>query len=65
MPAALAAMIEDRQAAETAARRAFGGIPAATRRDIHQRAATLGIALELMDDGRELRLTVEAPAIAE
>ena len=65
MPAALAAMIEDRQAADTAARRAFGGIPTATRREIQQRAATLGVTLELSDDGSELRLTVEAPAVAD
>jgi signal transduction histidine kinase len=65
MPAALAAMIEDRRAADTAAKRAVGAIPAATRRDIAQRAATLGVTLELADDGREVRIVVEGPAGTE
>jgi two-component system sensor histidine kinase DegS len=62
VPAALQAMIDDRRAAETAARRVVGGLPAATRREIRQRAATLGVEVELREDGQELRLTVEAPA---
>lgn len=62
MPAALAAMIDDRRAAETAARRAVDGVPSATRRAIQQRAATLGVSLELAEDGSEVRLVVEAPA---
>ena len=65
MPAALAAMIEDRRAADTAAKRAVGAIPAATLREIRQRAATLGITLEIAEDGRELRVAVEAPTAAE
>ena len=65
MPAALAAMIEDRRAADTAAKRAVGAIPGATRRDIAQRAATLGVTLELAEDGREVRLVVEGPAGTE
>ncbi len=65
MPAALAAMIEDRRMANTAARRSVGGLVPATRRDIRQRASTLGILLELTDDSRDLRLVVEASAGAE
>jgi hypothetical protein len=60
MPAALAAMIEDRQAAASAAKRAVSGLPAATRREIAQRAATLGIAMVLLQDDQELVLTVES-----
>ena len=62
MPAALAAMIEDRDADESAARRAVGGLPPATRREIQQRAATLGLTIEVAQDGLEVRVMVEAPA---
>ena len=60
MPAALAEMIQARQAAETAAERAGSALPIATWREIQQRAGTLGIAAELSEDGRELRLAVPA-----
>jgi len=62
MPAALAEMIQARQAAETAAERAGSALPIATWREIQQRAGTLGIAVELSGDGRELRLVVPAGA---
>jgi hypothetical protein len=62
MPAALAEMIQARQAAETAAERAGSALPIATWRDIQQRAGTLGIAVELSEDGREVRLVVPAGA---
>ncbi len=65
IPVALAAMIEDRRVADTAAKRAVGAIPAATQREIRQRASTLGVILEIAADGREVRLLVEAPAVAE
>ena len=58
-------MIEDRRAADTAAKRAVGAIPAATRREIQQRAATLGIAMTMTEDGREVRLVVEAGTAPE
>lgn len=64
-PAALVAMIEDRRVADTAAKRAVGAIPAAIRREIQQRADALDIVLDLAEDGREIRLVVEAPADPE
>jgi hypothetical protein len=63
MPAALAAMIDERRAVETAARRAVGGVPASTRREIVQRASTLGVVVEILEDGREVRLLVDPSAI--
>src|SRR3954447_13002370 len=60
MPGALQAMIDDRREEETAAHRAVSGLPASTRREIRQRADTLGIAFELSEDGQEVRLVVEA-----
>jgi len=65
MPAALAAMIEERRKANTVARRSVGGLPPATRREIRQRASTLDILLELTDDSRDLRLVVEASTDTE
>ena len=53
MPAALAEMIESNQ---RAANRAAGLSPAAWR-EIQQRAGPLGLHVELLDDGRELRLS--------
>ncbi|MBM4408761.1 MAG: hypothetical protein FJ038_09245 [Chloroflexi bacterium] len=51
MPAALAEMIESTQ---RAANQAAGLSPAAWR-EIQQRAEPLGLYVELLDDGRELR----------
>jgi len=64
LPPALAAMIEERRAeaeAATAAARSPVGLPAATWREIEERAATLGIAAELLGGGSELRLRVPLP----
>ncbi|MBF8290343.1 MAG: HisKA 3 protein [Chloroflexi bacterium] len=66
LPPALAAMVEDRRAdhgeAEAAARRAAVVVlPASTWRQISERAATLGIELELLDGGGRLRLTAALP----
>ncbi len=58
LPPALAAMIEDRRVADSAAVRLGTGMPVATWRDIEQRATTMGIRAELSEDGRELRLAV-------
>jgi hypothetical protein len=56
MPAALAAMIESNQRAANRA----SGLSGAAWREIRQRAATLGLHAELLDDGRELRITTAA-----
>jgi two-component system sensor histidine kinase DegS len=67
MPAALAAMIEDRQderAAAHAATVAPIALAAKTWRDIQARAATLGIRVELSADGAELRIVIDLPPSA-
>ncbi|MBI3745417.1 MAG: hypothetical protein HY264_02605 [Chloroflexi bacterium] len=69
MPAALAAMVEDRRAkhqaaAEAARTAAVIRLPARLQRDLVQRAATLGIEAEILDDGGCLRLTVAVPGSA-
>ena len=66
LPPALAAMMEDRRAdardaVEAARREAIVILPPSTWREIHGRAATLGMTAELRADGAELVLTVEAP----
>ncbi len=66
LPPALAAMIEDRReqaeaAAETARNAAIVALPATAWREIQQRAATVGIAAELMAGGAELRIGVDLP----
>ena len=61
MPAALAEMIADRRAAEAVARRAVGALQASVRRDIEQRAASLNVSVELLDNGREIRMVVGPP----
>jgi two-component system, NarL family, sensor histidine kinase DegS len=70
MPAALAAMIEDRRvdataAAEQARRDRHGALPAATWREIEGRAAVLGIGAELLDEGTALRLVARLPVVVE
>ena len=70
LPPALAAMMEERRAdardrAETAQREAIVSLPASTWREIHGRAATLGLEVELSADGSELRLVMELPQAAE
>jgi two-component system sensor histidine kinase DegS len=67
VPPALAAMMEDRReqaeaAAEAARSAAIVLMPPATWRDIQQRATTLGITVELLANGGELRIAVDLPA---
>jgi signal transduction histidine kinase len=67
IPAALAAMIEDRQderAAAHAATVAPIALAAKTWRDIQTRAATLEIRVELSIDGAELRIVIDLPPAA-
>lgn len=69
LPPALAAMMEDRKAdrakAAEAARQAWLVVlPAAAWREIQQRASTIGVRVELVDDGSTLVATVEAPDAA-
>jgi two-component system, NarL family, sensor histidine kinase DegS len=64
MPAALAAMIEDRRdekAAAQAASVAPIGLPLKSWRDVQARAATIGAQAELVEDGSEVRITVDLP----
>jgi two-component system, NarL family, sensor histidine kinase DegS len=63
VPAALVQMIEDRRvtraAADEAARvAALVTLPSAVRREIADRAATIGTELELLDEGSQLRIVV-------
>jgi two-component system, NarL family, sensor histidine kinase DegS len=65
LPPALAAMMEDRKAdrakAAEAARQAWLVVlPDAAWREIQQRASTIGVSVELVDDGSTLVATVEA-----
>jgi two-component system, NarL family, sensor histidine kinase DegS len=67
LPPALAAMIEDRReqaeaAAENARNAAIVSLPATAWREIQQRAATVGIAAELLAGGAELRIGVDLPS---
>jgi two-component system sensor histidine kinase DegS len=64
MPAALAAMIEDRKADQSAAIEAarvasLVPLPPAAWREIQDRATTLGIAAELLAEGTEVHLTAD------
>jgi hypothetical protein len=66
MPAALAAMIEDRRderAAAQAASVAPIALPARSWRDVQARAATIDARAELVDDGSEVRITVDLPPV--
>jgi len=70
VPAALVRMIEDRRvtraAADEAARvAALVTLPSAVRRDIADRAATIGTELELLDEGSQLRIVVPLDVAAE
>ncbi|HEX8940151.1 MAG TPA: histidine kinase [Candidatus Limnocylindrales bacterium] len=61
LPAALAAMIEEQQAAERAARTpAPIRLPSGVWREIQQRATPVGLEVRLDDDGRELVIVLEA-----
>jgi hypothetical protein len=64
LPPALAAMIDERrEAAEAAADAARSAaivvLPAATWREIQQRAASVGVDAELVADGGELSISVD------
>ncbi len=66
LPPALAAMMEDRraderEALEAAEREAIVMLPPATWREIQSRAASVGVALELLADGGEIHLSVDIP----
>jgi hypothetical protein len=66
MPPALAEMMEQRrrdhdEAVEAAARAAIVQLPLALARDLADRAATLGISAEVLDDGCRLRLVAPLP----
>ena len=64
MPAALAAMIEDRRDERAAAKAVIDApiaLPAKSWRDVQARAATIGARAELLDDGSEVRITVDLP----
>jgi two-component system sensor histidine kinase DegS len=70
LPPALAAMIEDRiaderDAVEEARRASIMALPAGTWRDIQSRAASAGVAVELLDEGGELRVVAELPPAVE
>jgi two-component system sensor histidine kinase DegS len=68
LPPALAAMLEERRAderdaAEAAVREAIVVLPASTWREIQGRAASVGVTVELLGDGSELRLLADVPAL--
>ncbi len=70
LPPALAAMMEDRRAdardkAEAARKEAVVAMAPSTWREIQSRAATIGVKVELLEEGAELHLIAEAPAEAE
>jgi two-component system, NarL family, sensor histidine kinase DegS len=64
LPPALVAMIDERRAAAEAAAEAARSsaivvLPAATWREIQQRAASVGVTAELVAEGGELRISVD------
>jgi hypothetical protein len=66
LPPALAAMMDERRAdardrAESAQRDAIVSLPPSTWREIESRATTLGLEVELLEDGSELRLVTDLP----
>jgi hypothetical protein len=66
LPPALAAMMDERRAdardrAESAQRDAIVSLPPSTWREIESRATTLGLEVELLADGSELRLLTDLP----
>jgi two-component system sensor histidine kinase DegS len=69
MPAALEAMVADRRAKHEAAldsarKAAIIRLPARLQKDLIQRAATIGLEAEILEDGSCLRLTVVVPGSA-
>jgi two-component system sensor histidine kinase DegS len=70
LPPALAAMMEDRRAdardaAETARKAAIVAMSPTAWREIEDRAATIGVSVELLAEGSELHLVAETPADVE
>jgi hypothetical protein len=71
LPPAMVQMLEERRvtaqgALETARSSAVVALPAAAWREIQQRAATVGVAADLVADGGELRIAIDlAPPDAE
>ena len=70
VPDAIKQMIQDRHdarqaAADAAAEAAIVVLPTATRRDIAERAATIGVTVEFLAGGSELRLVVPVNADGE
>lgn len=65
LPPALAAMIEDRRAAQAARALAALVMPVGIWREIQQRAATIGVRVSLGADGAELRVLADLPAEEE
>jgi two-component system sensor histidine kinase DegS len=68
LPPALAALVEERRAAQRAAaeaaiRASVVPLPAAAWREIRDRAASVGVDAELREDGRHLHLSAELPPI--
>ena len=68
LPPALAALVEQRRAAEkdaaeAAVRDAIVVLPDAAWRDIQGRAASIGIEAQLLADGGDLRLVAEVPPL--
>ncbi len=68
LPPALAAMMEERraderEAVESAARDAIVVLPSTTWREIQSRAASVGVAAELLGGGGEFRLLADVPPI--
>ena len=66
MPAALAEMAADRrakheEAADAARHAAVVRLPARLRKELEERARTIGIEAEILDDGGSLRLVVPVP----
>ena len=65
LPAALAAMIDERRDEQAAVEAAFVApipLPAKSWRDVQARATTLGAEAELSDDGSQVRIVVIIPA---
>ncbi|MGD0862165.1 MAG: histidine kinase [Candidatus Limnocylindrales bacterium] len=63
IPQALKAMIDEQRAGAAAARSAKRqalALPASTWREVQQRAATIGVVTELVDEGREVVLVLAA-----
>jgi two-component system sensor histidine kinase DegS len=68
LPPALAALVEERRvarrkAAEAAARASIVVLPSRTWREIQDRAASVGVEVELREDGSHLHLATDIPVL--